>query len=46
VKQWEFAYKTYYNCLQCWSLASGQAFAVILGQCSPAIVDQVQAHDD
>jgi hypothetical protein len=39
VKQWGFAYKTYYNQVQRWLIASGQAFAVVLGQCLPAIVD-------
>jgi hypothetical protein len=46
VKQWEFAYKTYYNQVQRQTIASGQAFAVVLRQCSPAIVDRVQAHED
>jgi hypothetical protein len=39
VKQWELVHKTYYDQVQCWLIASGQAFAVVLGQCSPAIVD-------
>jgi hypothetical protein len=46
VQQWEFTYKTYYDQVQHWLTASSQAFAVVLGQCSPAIVDQVQAHED
>jgi hypothetical protein len=46
VKQWVFAYKTYYNQVYLRVIASGQAFAVVLGQCSPAIVDRVQAHED
>jgi hypothetical protein len=41
VKQWEFAYKTYHDQVQRQAIASGQAFAVVLGQCSPAIVDRV-----
>jgi hypothetical protein len=46
VKQWEFAYKTYYDQVQCQAIASGQAFAVVLGERLPAIVNQVQAHED
>jgi hypothetical protein len=46
VKQWEFAYKPYYDQVQRWAVASGQAFTVILGQCLPAVVDRVQAHED
>jgi hypothetical protein len=46
VKRWEFAYKTYYDQVQRRAIASGQAFAVVLGQRSPAIVDCVQVHED
>jgi hypothetical protein len=35
VKQWEYAYKTYYDQVERCRTASGQAFAVVLGQCSP-----------
>jgi hypothetical protein len=38
--------KTYYDQVQRQTIASGQAFAVVLGQCSPAIVDQVWVHED
>jgi hypothetical protein len=41
VKRWEFAYKTYYDQVQRRAVASGQAFAVVLGQCSPAVIDRV-----
>jgi hypothetical protein len=41
VKQWEYAYKTYCNQVEHCRTMSGQAFAVVLGQCLPAIVDRV-----
>jgi hypothetical protein len=46
VKRWEFAFKTYQNQIQCQLIASGKAFSVVLGQCLPASVDQVQVHED
>jgi hypothetical protein len=46
VKRWEFAYKTYHDQVQHWLIASGQAFAVVLGWCLPALVDQNCAHDN
>jgi hypothetical protein len=46
VKHWEFAYETYHDQVERQRTASSQAFAVVLGQCSLAIVDQVQAHED
>jgi hypothetical protein len=46
VKRWEFAYKTYHDQVERRRTASSQAFAVVLGQCSPAVVDQVRAHED
>jgi hypothetical protein len=46
VKRWEFAYKTYYDQVERRRTASGQAFAVVLGQRSPAVVDRVRAHED
>jgi hypothetical protein len=46
IKHWEFAYKTYYDQVEQQQMASSQAFAVVLGQCSPAMVDQVCTHED
>jgi hypothetical protein len=39
VKHWEFAYKTYHNQVEHQKTTSRQAFAVVLGHCSLAIVD-------
>jgi hypothetical protein len=41
VKQWEFSYKTYYDQMQHQLVASSQAFVVVLRQCSPAVVNQL-----
>jgi hypothetical protein len=44
VKKWEIAYKTYYNdAADRRAKATGQAFAIVLGQCSPTVIDRAKA---
>ena len=39
VKRWEIAYKTHNDATDCRAKATGQAFAIVLRQCSPTVID-------
>ena len=43
VKHWKIAYRTYSDATDQCAKATSQAFAVVLGQCSPTIVDRLKA---
>ena len=44
VKKWEMAYKTYTDAADRRAKATSQAFAIVLGQCSPTVVDRLKAN--
>jgi len=43
VKKWEIAYKAYNDAADRRAKATGQAFAIVLGQCSPTVIDRAKA---
>ena len=45
VKKWEVSFKKYNDAVEQRAKATSQAFAIILGQCSPTVVDRLKAND-
>jgi hypothetical protein len=43
LKRWELAFKTYHDALERRNKATSQAFAIVLGQCSPTVIDRIKA---
>lgn len=46
METWKYAFKTYSDKIEKRHLATGTAYAIVLGQCSPAVIDRIEAHDD
>jgi hypothetical protein len=44
IKRWEIAFRTFTNATERRAKAMGQGFAIILGQCSPTIVDRIKSN--
>ena len=44
VKRWEIAYKTHNDATDRRAKATSQAFAIVLGQCSPTVIDRVKSN--
>jgi hypothetical protein len=44
VKRWEIAYKTHNDATNRRAKATSQAFAIVLGQCSPTVIDRVKSN--
>jgi hypothetical protein len=44
IKRWEIAFRTFTNATERCAKAMGQGFAIILGQCSPTIVDRIKSN--
>jgi hypothetical protein len=44
IKRWEIAFRVFTNATECRTKAMGQGSAIILGQCSPTIVDRIKSN--
>lgn len=44
IEEWKIAYKSYAERKEKRDLAIGTAYAIVIGQCSPAVIDRIEAH--
>jgi hypothetical protein len=46
MERWQYDYKLYKDKVEKWGIATGMAYAIVLGQCSPALINRLEAHED